>query len=72
MAHRDASILVSLIGYVWLWMLGIGSFPAYFKVLRVSMDLKHTVTIIQGVPAVLSLVTVPVIAWLAPNVSGAA
>lgn len=64
MGYLDAFVLIPLIGYVGLWVLGIAFFLAYFKVFKVSMDLKHTLAMIQKVPPLLSIITVPVCSFL--------
>ncbi len=65
MGPRDAFVLVPLIGYVGLWGLGIALFLAYFRIFKVTMDLRHTLAMIQKVPAPLSIVTVPACSFVA-------
>ena len=53
-------VLVPLIGYVGLWILGSACFLAYFRLYNISIDLRHTVAMIQRVPVPLAIITVPV------------
>lgn len=53
-------LLVPLIGYIGLWVLASPLFILYFKVFKVAVDLKQTVHMIQQLPALLAIVTVPI------------
>ena len=57
-------VLVPLIGYVGLWILGSVLFLAYFRLYNISIDLRHTVAMIQRVPAPLAIITVPVCSFV--------
>ena len=57
-------VLVPLIGYVGLWILGSAFFLAYFRLYNISIDLRHTVAMIQRVPAPLAIITVPVCSFV--------
>lgn len=59
-----AFILIPTAGYVGLWLLGSVIFLVYFRILRVPVDMKHAVAMIQKVPPVLSIVTVPVCSFI--------
>ncbi len=47
-------------GYAGLWILGSLIFIVYFKLFKIPLDLNHTVAMIQKVPVLLAIVTVPV------------
>jgi hypothetical protein len=57
-------ILLPLIGYGGLWLLGSALFLVYFKLFKISLDLKQTVKMIQQVPAVLAIITVPLCSFI--------
>ena len=57
-------VLVPLIGYAGLWILGGALFLVYFKLYNISIDLRHTVAMIQRVPAFLAIITVPVCSFI--------
>lgn len=57
-------VLIPLIGYVGLWILGSALFLAYFRLYSISVDLKHTITMIQRVPTPLAIVTVPMCSFV--------
>jgi hypothetical protein len=65
MTDLEVFILLPLIGYVGLWILGSALFLVYFKLFHISIDLKHTVTMIQKVPAFLAILTVPLCSFTA-------
>ena len=58
MKHRTVFILVPVVGYLGLWIMGSVAFLIYFAVFGVPTDLGYN-AMIQGVPAFLAIVTVP-------------
>lgn len=65
MKNIESFILIPLIGYVGLWVLASPLFLLYFKLFKVAIDLKHTVKMIQKLPASLAIMTVPVCSFIA-------
>jgi hypothetical protein len=59
MKTRSPFILIPLLGYAGLWVLGSAFSLLYFSVFHVSMDVEHSVAMIQKLPASLAIATVP-------------
>jgi hypothetical protein len=56
--------IIPTLGYIGLWLLATPLFVLYFKIYKVSVDLKQTVGMIQKLPAWLTIITVPICSFL--------
>ena len=64
MSNLTLFIIIAAIGYLGLWILGSLLFLFYFKLFKVSIDLKHVVNMIRKLPATISILTVPTCSFI--------
>ena len=69
MQNKLAFLLIPPIGYIGLWILGSVLFLIYFQIFGISMDLEYT-AMIQRIPVLLSILTVPLCSFLSFFVTG--
>lgn len=59
MENKKVFVLIPLLGYVGLWILASPFFLIYFAIFQIPLDLEHITVMLQKIPALLAIITVP-------------